>query len=291
MKKSCQLRFFLVMSLCLLSSQSTQTLQKIKNFVSSTTEFSFDMAIRFGYPNIVKFFIQRGIDVTAHDNRALLIAIQNNRPEIVDMLIKAGAHYPLGEGLGMAARWSHAEIVKILIDSFGASDINRQQGPHHDTPLEAALQNSQYNRSSDVVRTIQLLLSAGADIDAVGQNSRVTADAYAQIQPVDLPEIQNNKRAIQSLIAKRRAFLFAKQQMELQLPEVLKHQKDIKSSVLAEKVLRGSSGSSQLLPADISSLVRLHHLGHTLPVTSEHFLSEQEKKYAADRREESHGST
>lgn len=50
----------------------------------------FLLAVRNGHHDLVKFLIQEGADINAFDGHALYIAIEENLPDIIQLLLKNG---------------------------------------------------------------------------------------------------------------------------------------------------------------------------------------------------------
>lgn len=179
----------------------------------------YDLAVRFGYPNIAKSYLIATRNSTDALDYGLRIATSNGQAEVVKMLIQAGA------------------------------DVNR----HHrfDNPmLINALRNAGHNDSPEAVRSIKLLLDAGANPFAVdmGGNSALT---YAEISPRDSEAIKRNKLEIQRLLRFYRARLNLEPQIEYLLERVRPAQ--LARETIEEQL---KASGSQAGMRDISGIIK-----------------------------------
>ena len=133
-----------------------------------------------------RLLIASGADVNIRSSigaTALYMAVTRNHPELVDILIAAGANVnennigivDVGSILMHAASIHLPAIIKKLVAA--GADVNLRQHNGQTALMWAVLEcdNMGKNRGN-VVETIQVLLDAGADINAI---SRYTALMYA----------------------------------------------------------------------------------------------------------------
>jgi uncharacterized protein len=115
--------------------------------------------------NLVQDLITMGADINWYDEKdynytPLHAASSRNRPEIVKMLIDAGAELNVQTSGGLTPLhrtipMSNSEVAKILIDA--GADLNIQE-VHGWTPLHWAIENKENEIK-------QMLIDAGAIID------------------------------------------------------------------------------------------------------------------------------
>jgi ankyrin repeat protein len=105
----------------------------------------------------VRELIARGVDVNAKmeisGGVALSSAAAAGHPEIVRMLLDAGADVNADSGAALTAAAGHAEIVRLLLDRGADVNARRSDGL---TPLMSAA-------GAGRVETVKLLLERGAD--------------------------------------------------------------------------------------------------------------------------------
>ncbi len=130
------------------------------------------IAITHGDASVVKTLIQEGADVNnvvkdEHYNySALLLAANGNSPEIVKILIDAGANINAKNGGGWTALMiavNKPEIAKMLINT--GADVNASIEGWGRTPLMMA----------DTLEVVQALIQAGANVNAKDEISEETA--------------------------------------------------------------------------------------------------------------------
>lgn len=141
----------------------------------------FYKAIKNGYTNVVKGYIKFGFDVNKSEGSPLQAAVFWNRPEIITMLLDAGA------------------------------DINAQEALplNNITPLMSAAERGHL----DIVK---ILLARGANINAITREG-LTVDDYAQITQNDSEEREQRKREIQRILR----FYKAKQELRPQVEHLI----------------------------------------------------------------------
>lgn len=111
---------------------------------------------------LIKRLISAGVDVTAENNKALLIASSNGDVEITELLIMAGANASANnsEALIQAVINKHTEIAEMLI-SAGAD------------PSASKYRAFKIAAGNNDVKTLNVLLNANIDL------AQLLIDAYA----------------------------------------------------------------------------------------------------------------
>lgn len=141
-------------------------------------------AVMAGRTEIVQALIAAGADVNARMDMlcpvsALRFAVEDGHPEIVRLLLQAGASSQSETELDLlidAAECSNAEIVQLLIDS--GWDVN-VQNDQEETPLTVACRSGQ-------VEIVQTLIAAGGNIHKPGWQEMppiVTVFFATQVNP------------------------------------------------------------------------------------------------------------
>lgn len=112
----------------------------------------------YGSLNIVKFVIEKKIDITLDDNYNIRIAANSGRFDIVEQLIKAGAgiHSKNDEILSHASRHGNMKMIKYLLDN--GADINRIGGGIN-KPLTDAIKGGKKE-------IVKYLIQMGANVNA-----------------------------------------------------------------------------------------------------------------------------
>ena len=113
-------------------------------------------AVSNGYLEIVKYLVNRGMDITITDNIAVRWAAEHGHLDIVKYLIAQGAdiHARDEEPLRWAAARGHLETVKYLVEQ--GADIHAQK--------DKALRYAVYYDGN--LEVIKYLVESGADIHA-----------------------------------------------------------------------------------------------------------------------------
>ncbi|EWZ85352.1 hypothetical protein FOWG_11854 [Fusarium oxysporum f. sp. lycopersici MN25] len=140
-------------------------------------------ACRKGHAEIARWLVDEGADihVTAKRETAISLASENGHVEIVDLLLKAGAHSDACglEGLPilcLAVDHGHLDVVRLLLDKGADVDCQDHDGWR---PLHFAAQREH----SEAL--MEELLNHGADIHAVDQYDETClfkATTYANIE-------------------------------------------------------------------------------------------------------------
>jgi len=80
---------------------------------------AFHTAIYWGYINIVKYFLENGVNVNAHYKKIspLIRAIQSNEIKVVKLLISKNAE-PSEEAVKFAKKYGHKKIQRLLLKSI-----------------------------------------------------------------------------------------------------------------------------------------------------------------------------
>ncbi len=73
-------------------------------------------SLEYEHLEVIKLLIENGVDVTAHDNSAIIYTSRNGHLEVVKYLIDNGADVTAQDNLAiiLASREGHLEIVKLL---------------------------------------------------------------------------------------------------------------------------------------------------------------------------------
>ena len=140
---------------------------------SATTTFSggrdtntspFHMAVDKGYENIVRFLLEKNVDVNLRDpfgQSALQLAVENGREKIVSLLLEKKGDIEVLDIYGQsllyrAVEYRHESIARLLVDR--GADPNR----HGDCITKSPLYRALINRDEKMVH---FLLDKGANID------------------------------------------------------------------------------------------------------------------------------
>jgi ankyrin repeat protein len=120
------------------------------------------------YTNIVRLLLERGADVRAGGNRALLNAANEADPEVVRLLLKKGADLRARDSEGntvlmYAAEGDSLEVVRILLDAGADVEAVNELG---ETVLMKAASVDGGRDVKNRVAIIKRLLDRGIDINA-----------------------------------------------------------------------------------------------------------------------------
>ena len=177
----------------------------------------YDLAVRFGYPTIVKNY---------------LIATRNS-PDVLDY------------GLMIASANGRAAVVKMLIDA--GADVNKRY--RGEFPLIMALHNAQYSDNPEAVTTVKYLLAAGADPFVTRYDN--SASDYVQIHHLDNAATRRNKLEIQRLLR----FYKAQKILKPQVEHLLERKKVIDVSQEELEKQFAASGS-QARAKDVADIIK-----------------------------------
>ena len=143
-----------------------------------------------GHKEIVEMLLEKGADVNAKDKynaTALIKASSNGHTEIVAKLLDAGADVNAKNDYGytaliQASRNKHTEIVAMLLDN--RADVNATDDDG-DTALMKVINCNEeddrpwYQVEYDIIEIVEMLLTAGADVNVVNNNNNKKALAIA----------------------------------------------------------------------------------------------------------------
>ena len=142
------------------------------------------VAANMGYVDLVRLLIELGADINAREDRdgltALIWAIYGNSPEVLRVLIQAGAEYGEHE-LECAAQRNHADMARMLLHS--KAEVGKKGA--------GALQIAASRGEGEIVK---LLIQAGADVNAKDTGG-MTALLMASGEIFKLPSVAQTLRA------------------------------------------------------------------------------------------------
>ena len=146
-------------------------------------DWALRWACRHGHPEVVKLLLEAGADVHA-DEYALRLASIGGHTEVVKLLHEAGAdaHADDDYALRCASCNGHTEVVKVLLEA--GDDVHACD--------DHALRWASSNGHTEVVK---LLLEAGADVHACDDHALQWASSNGHTETVKLLEkyIDNQK--------------------------------------------------------------------------------------------------
>ena len=158
-----------------------------------------------GRTEIVKMLLEKGADVNATDKyvyTALELASRNGHTEIVAMLLDNGADVNAKNVYGYTAliwgsRNKHTEIVAMLLDKKYGADVNATDDDGDTALMKVINCNEEDDRpwyyvEYDIIEIVEMLLTAGADVNVVNNNKTA----------LDIAEETGCTKKIQNLIIK-----------------------------------------------------------------------------------------
>ena len=148
--------------------------------------YALQYAVFWPDANLVKFLLDKGADINLTDDgddTALMEAANNNDPQnkvIVKLLLERGAnvHASGNRALLNAAKEGGPEIVQLLLQKGAdpnARNIVKYAG---DSAADTALM---YAVQGNFVKAVQLLLAAGADVRAVNESGQTVLMKAARV--------------------------------------------------------------------------------------------------------------
>ncbi|WP_273851220.1 ankyrin repeat domain-containing protein [Guptibacillus spartinae] len=149
-------------------------------------------AVMEGDQKLVEFFLRNGVEVHDHEeadhqeneerhhekNENLLeIAVEQENNEIIDLLLKMGAHFEIGneQMLAIAVQEENPELIKILLHNGYNPNLEMKVDERDFTLLN-------YSIMEDNEEITTLLLNAGANPNFAANNGEVSALVTAIIQ-------------------------------------------------------------------------------------------------------------
>jgi hypothetical protein len=120
---------------------------------------------------------------------ALIFAIKNKMPEMVDYLARHGANEPDADGntvLHLAAYKGNAEAVRALLEKGALVNRTNNSGQ---TPLMLTIRGEIDRYGTGIMQVVPLLLAAGADVN-IRDNENHTADHYLDVLEYNAAGIQ-----------------------------------------------------------------------------------------------------
>lgn len=86
------------------------------NELNEASYNKFNTACKEGDIELVKYYLNKGIDVDANDGEALVSALSVSDYNMVETLINAGADVNIADSkvLLLASYWNNVDIVKLL---------------------------------------------------------------------------------------------------------------------------------------------------------------------------------
>jgi ankyrin repeat protein len=142
----------------------------------------------YNQKDICKLLIKNGADINKKAKNgftSLMLAAQNNFPEMVWLLLDNGASIDIdrpqgGTALGFAADKGNLDVVKILLDH--GANINFKDSAGGYTPLMIAVFMKRYE-------TVKYLLEKGADRNIKAKDGNTAIDFARQLKDRRLNEI------------------------------------------------------------------------------------------------------
>jgi ankyrin repeat protein len=127
----------------------------------------FDIAADKGHTDIVRYFIEQGVNIHKDDENALLSASANGHLDIVELLFAHGADIHISNDycLKAAAEKGHTEIAEFFLKHN--ADVQAWKG----TVIQGAAENNHFD-------TVALLLKWGASLNALDPAQQGRYNAY-----------------------------------------------------------------------------------------------------------------
>jgi uncharacterized protein len=198
--------------------------QDLRNLQTAFSQKAFIQSITDGDNNKVSLFLTGGIDteIGQHNSNSLTIAVENNKSEIVELLLKHGVEINprgfAGSPLCIAAAKGYADIAELLIGK--KADINYLDGNRNPIMFAASAGHNDL---------VQLLLNAKADPNIQGESSKFS--------PLMLAARNGHIETVKLLLAKGAD------------PKLLDHGGQI---ALTHAIFSGKTAVAELLIADKS---------------------------------------
>jgi len=116
--------------------------------------------------------------------RLSFLASSNGRTEIVAMLLDAGANvnartntnYWGSTALIRASENKHTEIVAMLLDKKYGVDVNATDDDGDTALMRVINCDEEDDRQYDIIEIVDMLLTAGADVNVVNNNNKTALD-------------------------------------------------------------------------------------------------------------------
>lgn len=167
---------------------------------------------------LIRSILAAGYDINRNQVQALFSAIESDKPEIVELFLKAGAQVNNIPGRSLTPLVAASDKTGLILPMLLAAgaDVNGQTGTGETALMRAAQQGN--------VPNVKLLLSAGAD--ALMEDDRHhNALWYTESRPMFAARIswQADTTAIQSLLR----FHMAKQEIKPQVKHLLERKKAV----------------------------------------------------------------
>lgn len=131
----------------------------------------------------VQFFVEKGVDINQKDFRPLSKASESGNLEIVQYLLKTGKNSQetlndaLWELCNARPKPDTLKIAQLLLE-YGAQ-VNSQAGFYDTTPLHGAAEDGP-------LELVKLLVSKGADVNAVSKNSSMPLAEAVQADNLEI---------------------------------------------------------------------------------------------------------
>ena len=138
--------------------------KQLLEFQTDATDFALAVAVDYGYAELVKFLLDKGVDPNIMCDRPLLVmASSEGHLEVVKLLLEAGADVNLGKdeddykALHAAASGGHLECVEVLIKA--GANLNSTNYVNSTPLADAAFEGHE--------KCVDLLINAGADVNTI----------------------------------------------------------------------------------------------------------------------------
>lgn len=140
---------------------------------------------------IAKFLIESGANVNARDiygNTPFMVAVSEGYTELVQLMLRASPDFSIcnrfgGSALTCACERGHVEVVRALLSSRYIFDIDHRDELGWTPLMETVILGDGGERYVEIAR---LLISAGADIQALDGEGRSCLDHAVRRELIDL---------------------------------------------------------------------------------------------------------